>query len=67
MKRENKIAFIQVKLVEGWKDIDIRKVIGVPKRTYFRWKSGIQTDYAALINKQKPGPKPRFCIDATNN
>jgi len=62
MKRENKIAFIRVKLVEGWKDIDIREELGLPKRTYFYWKQRMQHDYAALVKKQKPGPKPRFTI-----
>jgi len=63
MKREDKIAFVRVKLLEGWTDIDIRKAIGVPKRTYFRWKKRMQQDYVALVKKQKPGPKTRFHID----
>lgn len=64
MKRENKIAFIQVKILEGWKDIQIRKEIEVPKRTYFYWKSMIQQGkYVQLVNKQKPGPKAKFHID----
>jgi len=68
MKRENKIAFIQVKLIEGWKDIDIRREIKVPKRTYFRWKQHILVgSYASLVNKQKPGPKSRFSLDAVNS
>lgn len=67
MKRENKIAFIQVKVIEGWKDTDIRKVIEVPRSTYFYWKSLIQKGkYAELVNKQKPGPKPQFHIDPIN-
>lgn len=64
MKRPDKIAFIQVKLLEGWKGIDIRREIAVPERTYFLWKSLIQQGrYAELVNKQKPGPKPQFHID----
>lgn len=67
MKREDKIAFIRVKLLEGWKDIEIRNTIEVPKRTYFYWKSIIEHgNYASLVNKQKPGPKPRFFVDSTN-
>lgn len=68
MKRENKIAFIQVKLIEGWKDIDIRRTIEVPKRTYFRWKRAIREgNYATLVNKQKPGPKPKFSLNSIDS
>jgi hypothetical protein len=67
MIRENKIAFIRVKLIEGWKGINIRRELGIPKSTYFYWKSLIeQGKYASLVNKQKPGPKPTFHIDPTN-
>lgn len=65
MKRADKIAFIQVKLIEGWKDIDIRKELGLSERTYFYWKQRMQHDYAALVNKQKPGPKTQFQIAPT--
>lgn len=64
MKREDKIAFIRVKLIEGWEDVEIRKEIDIPESTYFLWKSMIkQGKYALLVNKQKPGPKPQFHID----
>jgi putative transposase len=67
MKREDKIAFIQAKQIERWRDKEIRQHIGVPERTYFRWKKRIQEDYTALVNKKKPGPKPRFHIDAVTS
>lgn len=68
MKRENKIAFIRVKLLEGWKDIDIRRTIRVPESTYFYWKDLINRGkYDSLVNKQKPGPKPRFYMDPINS
>lgn len=68
MKRENKIVFLQVKLIEGWRDIDIRNAIEVPRSTYFYWKHLIKTQgHATIINKQKPGPKPKFHIDAINS
>jgi putative transposase len=67
MKREDKIAFVQVKLIEGWRDKDIRLAIEVPRSTYFYWKSLIQQNkYAELVNRQKPGPKPRFTISPVN-
>jgi hypothetical protein len=59
MERNNKIAFIQIKLVEGWSDIDIRRAIEVPRSTYFYWKGMPQKgQYAALVRRQKPGPNP---------
>jgi len=68
MKREDKIAFIQVKLLEGWKDIDIRTAIELPESTYFYWKGRIrQGKYATLVNKQRPGPKPQFFLDPVNS
>lgn len=67
MDRSNKIAFIKVKLLEGWRDIDIRKELNLSERTYFYWKERMQNDYAALVNKQKPGPKPQFHIDSTTS
>jgi len=60
MNRSDKIAFIRVKLIEGWKDIEIRKELELSKRTYFYWKQRMQHGYAALVNKQKPGSKPKF-------
>ena len=67
MQREDKAAFLRVKLIEGWKDIDIIRAIEVPRSTYFHWKSLIrQGKYASLINRQKPGPKPAFFLDRTN-
>lgn len=64
MQRANKIAFIRVKLIEGWKDIDVINAIDVPRRTYFYWKALIeQGKYASIVNKQKPGPKPQFIMD----
>lgn len=67
MDRTNKIVSIQLRLLEGWKDKDIIKAIQVPRSTYFYWKNRIQRDYSALINKQKPGPKPVFSIDSANS
>lgn len=59
MKREDKIASIRLGLMEGKRDIDIRRAIDVPKRTYFYWKSLIeQGKYVSLVNKQKPVPSP---------
>jgi putative transposase len=67
MKREDKIVFIRVKLVEGWKDIDIRKELDLSERTYFRWKKAIlHGGCASVANKRKPGPKPSFPVDAVN-
>lgn len=67
MERTNKIAFIRVKLLEGWKDIEIRKELGIPESTYFYWKGLIKEGkYASLVNMQKPGPKPVFHIDSLN-
>jgi len=67
MNRENKIAFIQVKLIEGWTDKRIREYLDLSERTYFYWKKIMLTEgHDVLINKQKPGPKPRFHIDTTN-
>lgn len=66
MKREDKIAFIKVKLIEGWKDIEIRKALKLSERTYFYWKRRMQQNYVDLVNKQKPGPKPQFHIDPVN-
>lgn len=67
MRRENKIAFLRVKLLEGWKDIDIRRRIEIPRSTYFYWKDLIkQGNYTSLVNKQKPGPKSQFYIDPVN-
>jgi putative transposase len=66
MRREDKIALLRVKLLEGLKDIEIRKAMEVPRSTYFYWKSLIEAGrYAELVNKQKPGPKPRFSIEPT--
>lgn len=67
MKRENKIAFIQVKLIQGWRDVEIRKTIKIPRSTYFYWKSRMKNGYVNLIKKQKPGPKPRFHMDSINS
>lgn len=68
MERVNKIAFIRVKLIEGWKDIDIRKAIEIPRSTYFYWKSLIQHGkYESLVNKKKPGPEPVFAVDPANS
>lgn len=65
MKREDKIAFMALKLAEGWKDIEIRSHIETPKRTYFYWKSLMkQGKQALLAHKQKPGPKLRFFVHA---
>lgn len=66
MERKNKIAFIRVKLLEGWTDKQIRTHLGIPERTYFYWKSRMQEGYEALIRRQKPGPKPRFSMDPTS-
>ncbi|MDI6720812.1 MAG: DDE-type integrase/transposase/recombinase [Candidatus Aenigmarchaeota archaeon] len=67
MDRTSKIAFIRLKLIEGWTDKEIREHLGIPERTYFYWKRRIEEDYANLVNKQKPGPKPQFTIDPTNS
>ena len=67
MKRENRIAFIKIKLIEGWTDKEIRQELGIPESTYFYWKQRMQQDYVALVNKQKPGPKPQFHIDPTTS
>lgn len=62
--REQDIAFIRDKLKEGWQDKYIRKAVGVPRRTYYYWKQRILNgEYDATVNRQKPGPKPRFSID----
>lgn len=67
MNRESKIAFIRVKLLEGWRDVDIQNKIEVPRSTYFYWKDLIkQGKYILLVNKQKPGPKLRFPMQAAN-
>jgi putative transposase len=68
MDRSNKIVFIRVKLLEGWKDKDIIEAIEVPRRTYFYWKKTIQTQgHGDAMKKQKPGPKPKFYIDPVNS
>lgn len=66
MDRKDKIAFIKVKLIEGWTDKQIRTHLGMPERTYFYWKGRMQSDYAGLVNKRKPGPKPAYTIDPDN-
>ena len=64
MNRTNKIVFIQVKLLEGWNDKQIRQYLGIPERTYFYWKRIIMTQgHSVLINKKKPGPKPSFEVN----
>lgn len=68
MDRADKIAFIQVKLVEGWRGKDIRGAVEVPRSTYFYWKSLIQQgQYAALLKRERPGPKPKYSIDGLNS
>ena len=65
MKREDKIAFVVLKLTEGWRDIEIRNSIEISKRTYFYWKSLIKEGkHAVLAHKQNPGPKPIFHVNA---
>lgn len=64
MDRSNKIAFMLLRLKEGRSDMEIRQAIDVPRRTYFLWKSRINSgEYAQLVNRQKPGPKPMFELD----
>jgi putative transposase len=64
MDRENKIAFVKLKILRGWKDKQILAELDIPRSTYFYWKSMIQHDrYAELVVKKKPGPKPSFSID----
>jgi len=64
MSREERIRFISDKLGEGWKDWRILACIEVPRRTYFYWKKRIlDQGHEALINRQRPGPKPTFHID----
>jgi putative transposase len=64
MDRENKIAFVKLKILQGWKDRQIIEELGIPRSTYFYWKSMILSDrYAELVKKRKPGPKPSFAID----
>jgi len=62
--RNQDIAFIRDKLQEGWQDKYIRQAVDVPRRTYYYWKDRIRKgEYEAVVNRQKPGPKPRFSID----
>jgi putative transposase len=64
MKRDIKIHTIRMKLLEGYKDKQIRDELGISKRTYFRWKKKITNhDAASILNKQKPGPKPTMNIN----
>jgi putative transposase len=68
MDRANKIVFIKVKLIEGWKDKDIIKELCIPRRTYFYWKRLIrEKGHAVLMEKQKPGPKPRFSLNPADS
>ena len=64
MKRDIKVHTIRMKLLEGYKDKQIREELGIPKRTYFRWKYRIKNnDVERLLVRPKPGPKPRLDID----
>lgn len=67
MDRTNKIVFIRLRVLEGWPDKRIREELGIPERTYFYWKRRMKEDYASLVNRQKPGPKPGPPIDARNS
>jgi transposase len=59
MKRENKIAAIMTKLIQGHTDREIRQELRISKSTYFYWKSRIKTEgLSSVMNKKKTGPKP---------
>ncbi len=55
MKREDKISFVRIKLLEGWKDKDIRKEKEIPESAYFYWKDLIKNSaYINAILSAKP-------------
>jgi putative transposase len=61
--REWKVRFMEAKIKEGWQDKHIMSSVGMPKRTYCRWKARlIEQGTEALLCKAKPGPKPSFSI-----
>jgi putative transposase len=65
MKRDIKIHIIRMRLLEGYKDKQIIDELGMPKRTYFYWKSFIRNNNVEkLLIKSRPGPKPKLHIDA---
>ena len=64
MRREVDIEFIRNALRDGWNDKRIKEAVGVPRSTYYYWKQRIlDGEYDALVNRQKPGPKPRFQVN----
>jgi transposase InsO family protein len=63
--REQTIKFVARKIKQGqWSRRTINQT-GISRRTYFNWKRVIEEQgIDALLNKNKPGPKPTFHIDS---
>ena len=68
MNRETKICAIPIRIAEGYTDKEIMYNLGIPRRTYYRWKARIEKEgHDAVAKKRKPGPKPQFHIDAVSS
>lgn len=64
MNRETKICAIPVRMAEGYTDQEIMYDLGIPRRTYYRWKGRIEKEgHASVARKHKPGPEPSACIN----
>ena len=64
MKRENKLAAIVSRLVQGCTDKEIRDDLHVPKSTYFYWKGRINAEgLSSVMQRQKQGPEPKAAVD----
>ena len=64
MERKTKLTKLALGLFEGKNNREILQELGIPRRTFFRWKKRMQAEgLSTLMNKKTPGRKPFAEID----